>query len=87
MTAVIEAWRTGSAPAVQATYQGLPGHPVLFDRSLWGELERARGDEGARGILATHPEWLNLVEVGGSPPPDIDTEEDYERVRALFGAD
>jgi molybdenum cofactor cytidylyltransferase len=84
ITAVIEAWRSGGAAAVQASYQGTPGHPILFDRSLWAELEGARGDEGARAILAAHAQWLTLVEVGGSPPLDIDTEEDYARIRADF---
>lgn len=82
--AVIEAWRGGSGPAVQAAYGGMAGHPVLFDRSVWSELERSVGDEGARAILAAHPEWRAQVEVGGSPPRDIDTEEDYERVRTDF---
>jgi molybdenum cofactor cytidylyltransferase len=84
VNAVVEAWRQGSGPAVQAAYGGTPGHPMLFDRSVWFELERAEGDEGARGIIAEHPEWLALVEVGGSPPRDIDTEDDYERLRADF---
>jgi molybdenum cofactor cytidylyltransferase len=84
VTRVIEVWREGTAVAVQAGYDGVPGHPVLFDRSLWPQLEQAEGDEGARGILATHPEWRTLVEMGGSPPLDIDTEEDYARVRAAF---
>jgi molybdenum cofactor cytidylyltransferase len=82
--ALIEAWRSGAGPVVQATYGGAPGHPVLFDRSVWTELERAEGDEGARGLLASHPVWRTLVEVGGSPPLDIDSEDDYERVRAEF---
>ncbi len=84
VTAVIEAWRGGGAGAVQAAYGGVPGHPVLFDRSLWSELERAQGDEGARGILAAHPRWRTLVEIGGEPPRDIDTEDDYARARAEF---
>jgi len=84
VTAVVEAWRRGSGPALQAAYGGVPGHPMLFDRSVWLELESAEGDEGARGILAAHPEWLALVEVGSAPPRDIDTEDDYERLRAGF---
>jgi molybdenum cofactor cytidylyltransferase len=84
VTAVIQAWRGGSGPAVQAAYGGVAGHPVLFDRSLWPELERSEGDEGARGVLTAHPGWRAVVEVGGSPPPDIDTEDDYARARAVF---
>jgi molybdenum cofactor cytidylyltransferase len=81
---VIEAWRGGRTRAVQAGYGGVPGHPVLFDRSLWPQLEQVMGDEGARGILAAHPEWRTLVEVGGPAPLDVDTEEDFARLRADF---
>jgi molybdenum cofactor cytidylyltransferase len=84
VTAVLDAWRGGGVVAVQAAYRGVPGHPVLFDRSVWPELERAEGDEGARGVLAAHPQWRTLVEVGGDPPRDIDTEDDYGRARAEF---
>lgn len=84
VTAVIEAWRSGGAAAIQAAYGGMPGHPVLFDRSLWPELERTEGDEGARAILAANPQWRTLVEIGGEPPRDIDTEDDYVRARAEF---
>lgn len=84
VAAVVETWAGGRGPVVQATYEGISGHPVLFDRSVWLELEGAEGDEGARGILAAHPEWLALVELGGSAPTDIDTEQDYERLRAQF---
>jgi CTP:molybdopterin cytidylyltransferase MocA len=48
---------------------------------VWSEVERAKGDQGARDILQGHPEWRSLVEVAGTPPDDIDTEEDYERIR------
>lgn len=84
VAAVVEAFRSGSGPVVQATYGGIPSHPVLFDRSVWDEVEGATGDEGARGALARHPEWRTLVEVGGQPPEDIDTEEDYRRIRDAF---
>jgi molybdenum cofactor cytidylyltransferase len=82
---LIEAWRGGSGPVVQASYGGRPAHPTLFDRSVWPRIMEARGDQGGRGILAAHPDWRVLVEVGGTPPADIDTEEDYQGVREAFG--
>jgi len=84
IAAVVQAWRSGEGPAAQASYGGRPGHPTLFDRSLWLDLERSTGDEGARSLLAVHPEWLRPVAAGDRPPDDIDTEEDYARVRAAF---
>jgi molybdenum cofactor cytidylyltransferase len=86
IAAVIEAYRGGAGPVVQASYRGRPAHPTLFDRGVWEELEAATGDEGARGILARHPDWRSTVEVGGDPPADIDTEQDYAAARRRFEA-
>lgn len=48
---------------VRAAYNGVPGHPVLIGRDHWsGVRETARGDQGARRYLATHP--TVLVECG-----------------------
>jgi len=47
-------------------------------------VSETAGDEGARSVLAARPQWRALVEVGGCPPDDIDTETDYERVRRAF---
>jgi CTP:molybdopterin cytidylyltransferase MocA len=83
--AVIQAWEAEPGPIVQAAYRGRPGHPTLLDRSVWPELEGVRGDEGARSVLAAQPERVRTVEVGGDPPSDIDTEEDYLRVYRAWG--
>ncbi len=78
--AVAAAYGAGPGPVIQASYGGRPGHPVLLDRSVWPEVLAVEGDVGARDILARHPEWVRTVEVGGEPPTDVDTWEDYERV-------
>jgi molybdenum cofactor cytidylyltransferase len=79
--AVIEAFRRGGGPVVQAVYGGRPGHPVLFAREAWPDVEAATGDEGARRVLAGNPDRVHRVEVGGDPPEDMDTEDDYVRIR------
>jgi molybdenum cofactor cytidylyltransferase len=71
------------AAAIQASYSGIPAHPTLFLRSVWGEVVE-EGDHGARNWIRAHPDRRVLVEVGGEPPEDVDTPEDYERVRARF---
>lgn len=63
---------------VQATYGGRPGHPVVFDRAVWSELLSIEGDTGARDLLRGNPERVTRVEVGGEPPRDLDTWEDYQ---------
>jgi CTP:molybdopterin cytidylyltransferase MocA len=39
----------------RATYDGVPGHPVLIGRTRWADVAAtASGDAGAREYLATH---------------------------------
>jgi molybdenum cofactor cytidylyltransferase len=82
--AVLAAHAEGKGPVVQATYAGRPAHPTLLARSVWPELASLAGDQGARSAIAAHPGWRTTVEVGGEPPPDVDTEEDLARLRAAF---
>ena len=72
------------AGVVQASYGGRPGHPTLLARAVWDEVAGGPADEGAREWIGRHPDRRLEVEVGGRPPRDIDTPEDYERLRALF---
>lgn len=80
--AVLARWRSGGGDIVLAAYRGTGAHPMLFGRSIWPELEAATGDIGAREVVARHRDRCILVEVGGRPPRDIDTAEDYERIKA-----
>jgi nicotine blue oxidoreductase len=53
----------GRADLLRASYDGVPGHPVLIGRDHWsGVVETATGDRGARDYLADHE--VVLVECG-----------------------
>ena len=41
--AVLARWRSDGGDIVQAAYGGSAAHPMLFDRSIWPELEAATG--------------------------------------------
>ena len=87
---VAAAFAAAGLPVARPVYVGskggrVPGHPVFLSRRIWPEVEKLQGDEGARSILAAHPEWLLEVPVEGEPPADIDTWQDYER--AVEGED
>jgi CTP:molybdopterin cytidylyltransferase MocA len=43
--------RAGDTPAVRASYDGQPGHPVYIGRELFAEIATLRGDVGARRLL------------------------------------
>jgi len=79
--AVASAFLRGAGPVVQASYRGAPGHPVLFARQVWPELLAVGGDRGARDVLKAHPDWVTRVDLDIDAPPDLDTQEDYERLR------
>jgi len=61
------------------TFRGSWGHPVLFGIQYRDEALALQGDRGCRPLLETHPEHLQLVEVG-TPAilSDIDTPCDFE---------
>ncbi len=62
------------------------GNPVLFDRSLFPELRKVQGDEGAKGVIERMKERVVKVQVDDiGVLLDIDTEEDYLRFREKFG--
>lgn len=71
--AVVAAHETGRLVA-RASYDDRPGHPVLFDRSVWPALAEVTGDAGARQLL----DRLSVAEVDvpGPCPPDVDHPED-----------
>lgn len=70
---------------VQAAYEGKPGHPVLFSRALFRDLQQISGDQGGRQLIAAHASRRELVQVRGGEPEDIDTLEDYQRVTRKGG--
>lgn len=52
--------------------------PVLFPRTLFGKLEKLRGDHGARDIITGSADAVT-VELDSGMEFDIDTREDLER--------
>ena len=80
--AVVDAYRETGGRVVRAWYGGRPAHPVVFDRSVWENLQAVEGDRGARDLLKAHPEWEVRVDAGDESPGDLDTWEDYERLRS-----
>ena len=63
----------------------VPGHPVVLARGAWAAMDEVRGDEGARAVLAAHPDWLLEVAIAGEPPRDIDDEDDYRQALDAAG--
>ncbi len=70
------------ASIAQPRYAEGPGNPVLFGREWFPALLALTGDAGARPLLAAHRAAVRRVDARDRHrPEDIDTWEDYERVR------
>ena len=72
--------RTGKA-IVAPVYHGTQGTPVLFAAEVFVELVRLGGDAGARAVVAARPERVARVSIETPMPLDVDTPDDYERLR------
>ena len=76
--AVLEALRAGARIAVPSL-DGRRGHPGGFARQTWPALRSASPDQGARAVLADHPDWVVHVPGDLGCITGIDSPEDYER--------
>jgi molybdenum cofactor cytidylyltransferase len=75
---VIEHYVNTNSRIVQAHYTDRPGHPVLFDRSLFPDLLQVTGDRGAKQLLEHHRSATEWVHVPTEMPADLDTPEEYK---------
>ena len=63
-------------PIVATRYGNTTGVPALFSRQLFEELEGLAGQEGARKLIAGHPDRVHAVPFPAAAL-DVDTPEDY----------
>jgi len=81
VAAVLARWRDTRAPIVRPLFDGRRGHPVIFDRSVFGALRAAPLDEGARAVVRAHQH--DSIDVPVDDPGcvfDVDTSEEYRRL-------
>ena len=84
--ALLAARRTSPKLIVAPRYRDGQGNPVLFKREIFPELLRLTGDQGARPIIQKEPARVEWVDLDLPMPPDVDTPDDYEKIRANLRA-
>ncbi len=82
---LINAHVTAHQPIVVASVNGKRTTPTLFHRSLFDAIRTIEGDRGAREIIDADPSRVAKVEVDPISAVDIDTREDYNRLRGARG--
>lgn len=84
---LIGEWRSSGKTIVCPRYEARRGNPVLFDLAAWrADLEQLDGDQGARQILAAHPEAIGYLHVATDEIfLDVDTIKDYAKMQQRFG--
>jgi molybdenum cofactor cytidylyltransferase len=80
---LIDAYARGGAPAVVPAFGARRGQPVIWDASLFEEIEtsEAATRHGANAVLHAHTSQLAIVTVDDPAVlDDLNTPEDYERL-------
>lgn len=80
--AIIVAFAQTGGPFIVPVYEGEWGNPVLLARATWPLLDNLKGDTGARPVLRKNMDMVLEVPVPGALLDDIDTPDDYARIRA-----
>jgi CTP:molybdopterin cytidylyltransferase MocA len=79
IAALLARARSTAMPIVRAAHGGRHGHPVVFARTLFGELRAADPEAGARTVVRAH----SVDDVDVDDPGvlrDVDTPDDYVRL-------
>ncbi len=63
LNAMIEAYQGKRGKIIVPTFRNARGTPVLFDRSLFVEILKLRGDFGAKSVIANNMKLVYLLEV------------------------
>jgi molybdenum cofactor cytidylyltransferase len=81
---LIARYRTSEAPLVISDYAGVNAPPMLYDRSLFGELMVMTGEGCGRQVVKRHRAEAEVLSWPESALTDLDVPEDYARVQQGF---
>jgi molybdenum cofactor cytidylyltransferase len=76
-----EEWGKTSAPIAVCSYEGRKGHPMIFARALFEQLEVLHGDKAAWKLVDSYASSLLEVPLAIPFPENINTREDFERMQ------
>jgi molybdenum cofactor cytidylyltransferase len=81
LTAMVDRYRTSTAPLVISDYEGVNAPPMVYDQSLFAELLTMEGEGCGRQVVRRHRSEAEVLTWPVSALTDIDLPEDYARVK------
>ena len=80
---LVEAFSRGDGRHVCIpAHHGRRGNPVLIPKAFFSHILKLSGDQGARKLLAQHPDLVEQIEVGNTGIfIDVDTPDDLDRIQ------
>jgi molybdenum cofactor cytidylyltransferase len=85
VSALVLTYRRGGARVVGSQYGDVHAPPVLYDRSLFGELAALEGDGCGKQVVKRHGDEAAILSWPPSALADLDVPSDYARIRAALG--
>lgn len=82
IAALIDRYRSTEAPLVISDYEGVNAPPMLYDRSLFGELLAMTGEGCGRQVVKRHRHEAEVLPWPAAALADLDLPEDYARVKS-----
>lgn len=82
IAALIARYRSTEAPLVISDYEGVNAPPMLYDRSLFGELLAMTGEGCGRQVVKRHRHEAEVLPWPAAALADLDVPEDYARVKS-----
>ena len=73
-------WRLQPQPIALCSYRGRRGHPMIFARSMFEQLEGLHGDKAAWKLVDANSGAVLEVALDLPFPDNINTAEDFERL-------
>ncbi|HEY0764310.1 MAG TPA: nucleotidyltransferase family protein [Pyrinomonadaceae bacterium] len=77
-----EEWRRTEALIALCSYNGRKGHPMIFSRAMFDQLEELHGDKAAWKLVDANADRVQEVPFDLPFPDDVNTAADFERITA-----
>jgi molybdenum cofactor cytidylyltransferase len=82
---LVARYRASTAPLVISDYQGVNAPPMLYDRSLFGELRAMRGGGCGKQVVKRHRGEADVLTWPAEALTDLDVPGDFEKLTARGG--